>query len=166
MQVVYACAVALVACAAASPLTPLTVKTSNGAVTGHRVGKVNEYLGIPYAQPPLGDLRFAAPQKYVGNKPYVAANYGNDCPQTPSAPVDYPGFTPQAPRIISYFAASAGTPQGEDCLTLNVWTNPSKCDKPVVVFFYGGRKYLSFPWWRFLTARLHHWKHTQPLLHG
>jgi hypothetical protein len=55
-----------------------TVETENGRITGHRSPKnddVWEYLGIPYAQPPLGDLRFAAPQKYKGKGPYTANEF-------------------------------------------------------------------------------------------
>lgn len=47
-----------------------TVQTSNGFIVGHEApntSKVIEYLGIPYAQPPIGDLRFAAPVAYAGN---------------------------------------------------------------------------------------------------
>ena len=46
------------------------VETSSGAVTGHaatKYSKVSEYLGIPYAQAPVGDLRFAAPVKFAGS---------------------------------------------------------------------------------------------------
>ena len=46
------------------------VETSSGAVTGHAATnhpEVSEYLGIPYAQAPVGDLRFAAPVKYAGS---------------------------------------------------------------------------------------------------
>ncbi|KAK5954473.1 hypothetical protein OHC33_004195 [Knufia fluminis] len=65
----------------------------------------------------------------------------SDCPLTASPPTDYPGFVPQAQRVIQNFASGAGTPQNEDCLTLNVWTKPStsKTAKDVLVFFYGGR---------------------------
>lgn len=55
-----------------------TVDTSNGPITGHpavNASDVVEYLGIPYAQPPLGDLRFAPPVKYSGDKPYVASHW-------------------------------------------------------------------------------------------
>ncbi|KAF6829123.1 carboxylesterase [Colletotrichum plurivorum] len=125
----------------------LTVQTTNGAVTGHpapNASSVVEFLGIPYAQPPTGNLRFAPPQRFQGNASYEAAKFGFDCPLSPSRRVDYPDMTPQAQRIIGYFASDAGTPQSEDCLTLNVWAKPSTtkhgaAGKPVIVFFYGGR---------------------------
>lgn len=47
------------------------VHTSSGPVQGHAASiasDVSEYLGIPYAQPPLGQLRFAAPEKYSGSE--------------------------------------------------------------------------------------------------
>ena len=127
----------------------LTVKTTNGPITGHIApgtssSCVVEYLGIPYAKPPVGDLRFAAPQPLDVQSPYTAANYGFDCPLSPSKAVDYPGFTTQAQRIINYFASGAGTTQSEDCLTLNIWSKATPiaavARKPVIVFFYGGRK--------------------------
>lgn len=116
--------------------------TKNGRITGHPASnatQVIEYLGIPYAQPPTGDLRFAPPKAYEGKSDFEAATWGYDCPLTASPPVDYPGFTPQAPRIIKYFASGAGTPQSEDCLTLNIWTKAAAAPKAVMVFFYGGR---------------------------
>jgi Carboxylesterase family len=53
-----------------------TVNTSNGPITGHpapNVSQVVEFLGVRYARPPVGDLRFAPPMKYEGIEPYVAS---------------------------------------------------------------------------------------------
>lgn len=128
----------------------LTVDTQSGPITGHLADNspcVVEYLGIPYAKPPVGDLRFAAPEKFLSTKPYEAAEFGFDCPLSASKKVDYPGMTPQAQKIISAFASSAGTPQSEDCLTLNIWSkataNSLQANKPVLIFFYGGRECCS-----------------------
>ncbi|KAF9871021.1 carboxylesterase [Colletotrichum karsti] len=125
---------------------PLTVKTTNGLITGHpasNTSTVLEFLGIPYAKPPTGALRFAPPERFTDNGTYTASNFGFDCPLSPSRRVDYPDMTPQAQRIIAYFASGSGTPQHEDCLTLNIWSHPSpkseSAKKPVIVFFYGGR---------------------------
>ena len=127
----------------------LTVKTTNGPITGHAAPETSstcviEYLGIPFAKPPLGDLRFAAPQPIDTESAFTAANFGFDCPLSPSKAVAYPGFTPQAQRIINYFASGAGMPQSEDCLTLNIWSKATPkavaTKKPVIVFFYGGRE--------------------------
>lgn len=130
----------------------LTISTTNGPITGHPASNsacVLEYLGIPFAQPPVGDLRFAPPEKIQSQKPYIAAKFGADCPLTPSKLVDYPGFTPQAQRIVNYFASAAGTPQSEDCLTLNIWAKTTQTslasEKPVLVFFYGGSEQQSPP---------------------
>lgn len=49
-----------------------TVHTNSGPVSGHPASndsQVSEYLGIPYAQPPTGDLRFAAPVRFAGTAP-------------------------------------------------------------------------------------------------
>ncbi|KAI9788904.1 MAG: hypothetical protein M1816_006469 [Peltula sp. TS41687] len=117
-----------------------TVDTANGPVVGHRAvnrSQVTEYLGIPYAKPPVGSLRFEAPQKYTGNQRLVASN---TCPQTPSKPVAYPDATPQELRIIANFLSQTNHTQSEDCLTLNIWSKQTRRRaKPVLIFFHGGR---------------------------
>ena len=55
-----------------------TVKTSSGYITGHPArnrSQVVEYLGIPYAKPPTGHLRFAAPQTLVSKRYFTASEY-------------------------------------------------------------------------------------------
>lgn len=126
----------------------LWVETTNGLIEGHIADDapcVVEYLGIPYAKPPVGDLRFASPQRYEGYQSYEAKNFGYDCPHSTFPYINYPGFFDDANRIIDYFAASANTTQSEDCLTLNIWSKATTRSylalKPVLVFFYGGSEY-------------------------
>ncbi|KAK4928989.1 hypothetical protein LTR28_011816, partial [Elasticomyces elasticus] len=60
------------------PNVGATVNTTSGLVTGHPARnrtRVSEYLGIPYAQPPLGPLRFAAPQKFASAQPFNASAF-------------------------------------------------------------------------------------------
>jgi hypothetical protein len=54
------------------------VDTTSGTIIGHaasNVTEVSEYLGIPYAKPPVGNLRFAAPQKFESDQTIDAAAF-------------------------------------------------------------------------------------------
>jgi carboxylesterase type B len=58
------------------------VNTTSGAILGHassRNHEVSEYLGIPYAVPPLGPLRFMPPRKFNGNSLVKAERYVRTC---------------------------------------------------------------------------------------
>ncbi len=103
-----------------------TVRTDAGEVRGAVDGDVESWKGIPFAAPPLGPLRWRAPQpveKWAGA--FDAAAYGHDCMQKP----------------FGGDAAPLGTTPSEDCLVLNVW-RPAKtlatAGLPVIVWIYGG----------------------------
>src|SRR6187399_1410644 len=124
-------AVALFAAAGAAGVAQTTtattapVKTDAGPVTGVIAGDVAAYKGIPFAAPPVGDLRWKAPQPV---KPWTAVlaadHYAADCMQKP----------------FGGDAAPLGTPPAEDCLYLNVWTPAARsaAKLPVMVWIYGG----------------------------
>ena len=106
---------------------PDVVKTANGKIegTGPQASGVREFRGIPFAAPPLGKLRWAAPQP-AKDWPGVrkATDFGPRCMQ--QAVFGDMGFR------------SGG--MSEDCLYLNVWT-PAKAagaKLPVMVYFFGG----------------------------
>ncbi|KAJ5584948.1 Carboxylesterase type B [Penicillium hispanicum] len=118
------------------------IRTSSGFIVGHAAPhrpEVSEYLGIPYASPPTGRLRFAPPVNYVSNDTILADSYSLDCPANIAPPPSYPGLTPQGPGIIELLVGQNSTPKGEDCLYLNVWTRPAASLKPVLVAIHGGR---------------------------
>ena len=95
-----------------------TVETTNGPVTGVLEDDHFVYRGIPYAAPPIGDLRWRAPTPHPKWTSFDASHFGNTCPQS----------------------LPAGIVGDEDCLTLNVWgpTSISTHHHPVIVFLHGG----------------------------
>jgi cholinesterase len=113
------------------------VKTTSGDVTGKPsewLPGVSEYLGIPYAQPPVRDLRWAAPVAYKApSKAIDASKYGYSCLSSGSRP----------PANGTDLAAAMGVAtdtQSEDCLYINVWAKPQTGEKKkaVMVWIYGG----------------------------
>ncbi|KAG5653648.1 hypothetical protein H0H81_011750 [Sphagnurus paluster] len=98
----------------------LATGTFLGATT---TAGIERWLGIRYAQPPVGALRFKAPLPLAPSPSTVvdASNYGNVCPQPANA--------------------ALGAPVAEDCLNLNVYRpqgTPANAKLPVLVWIYGG----------------------------
>ncbi len=103
----------------------IEVQTALGRIRGKDDGNLRVFRGIPFAEPPVGNLRFRPPEP---KKPWVgtleAYDYGPSCPQTKLGPE----------FILGNFAG----PQDEDCLSLNVWAHKDLDQRPVMVFIYGG----------------------------
>ncbi len=99
------------------------VKTRYGTFSGFVDEKgVYNWLGIPYAKPPVGKLRWRAPQALEpSDKTFDAKNFG---------------FT--AMQTVDANEGASQKPQSEDCLTLNIWTRGEGKNKPVMVFIHGG----------------------------
>jgi len=98
-----------------------TALTESGVVVGRRTGTMNEFLGIPYAAPPVGALRWRPPKRY-GFFPghiFQATQFGSEC-------------------------AQPGGSDSEDCLFLNVFTplldsgHDGAHGLPVMVYIHGG----------------------------
>ncbi|KAG9514520.1 cholinesterase, partial [Aureobasidium melanogenum] len=120
------------------------VNTTSGLIIGHvsrNRSQVSEYLGISYAQLPLGQLRFAASRKYSSTNMFSASSFSPNCPANIAAPSTYPGLTASGRRVYVNFVDQVKDPQSEGCLTLNIWTKATTNPKPkaVLLWIHGGR---------------------------
>lgn len=144
------------------------VETSSGPVAGHGAAnhsEVSEYLGIPFGQAPVGDLRFAAPVKYTGSSMLNGSIFvglqintssltpadmiqGPSCLPLPSSPqtsvtasqIAASNITTVGLELIEAISNPPDVVYGEDCLYLNVWSKPQcgERQKAVMVFIHGG----------------------------
>ncbi|KAI5358399.1 Putative carboxylesterase, type B, carboxylesterase type B, active, alpha/Beta hydrolase [Septoria linicola] len=122
------------------------IKTSSGFVQGHAAlnrSSVVEYLGIKYAHPANGSLRFAPPEAYKSNTVIEASSLSPDCPANIAPVVNYPPLTaPDSSVLQKFLFQNNKHMQSEDCLSLNIWTkSPGRVKKSraVLLFDHGGR---------------------------
>ncbi|TFK88164.1 carotenoid ester lipase precursor [Polyporus arcularius HHB13444] len=130
--------------ASRSRYTTPSVRLGHATVIGARNGSVESFLGIPYAEPPVGDLRLQLPrltQSYNGT--LNATNYGHPCLQQAAAtPAQLPPEVLQAlePLLVAS-SVTADVTESEDCLYLNV-VRPANistgANLPVIFWIYGG----------------------------
>ena len=102
----------------------LKIKTRYGTFNGFVDERgIKNWLGIPYAQPPVGKLRWQAPQPLQpSDKTFDAKKFGAAAVQV----------------VDPTENASSYKIQSEDCLTLNIWKRGDKNNLPVMVFIHGG----------------------------
>jgi para-nitrobenzyl esterase len=107
-----------------NPLVALTA----GSVEGRRVDGVDRFFGIPYAAPPFGALRFAAPAPVA---PWQGVRQADAF--GPTAPQRVGSFSGGLPAVIE------PTIPGDDILNLNVWAPAERAERlPVLVWIHGG----------------------------
>lgn len=104
------------------------LQTTSGPLIGNQLDGIDRYLGVPYAAPPVGGLRWRAPQApEKWRAPQLAQHAASPCLQIGSF------YATDNPEVFD-------KPYGsEDCLYLNIWVPQNvERDMPVLVFFHGG----------------------------
>ncbi len=111
------------------------IQTNYGPISGVDMGTYTEYRGIPYAAPPIGPLRWKAPQPPAPfDGVYEAHSFRNKCVQTE-------GSSPPWDKDF-YDDPSFDRPMDEDCLYLHIWA-PNQAENCPVAFWIHGGAFLS-----------------------
>lgn len=106
-----------------SAQSPL-VTTDAGVISGIQQGDLRVFHNIPFASPPVGDLRWRPPEPV---QPWTGVRDGTN-------------YSPAPPQPITPDPETGEPVMSEDCLYLDVWTPAKTAGEklPVMVFFYGG----------------------------
>ncbi|MGE0552744.1 MAG: carboxylesterase/lipase family protein [Gemmatimonadales bacterium] len=138
-----ALAMLLGACMTATP-DPLLRTTTSGPVGGV-VGDASTYqwLGIPYAAPPIGARRWRPPEPpEAWTALRTSREFGPACPQIAGVQGPGPDGRSYGPGVEATFGTVVGD---EDCITLNLWRPASGAEElPVVVFVHGGANVVGY----------------------
>ena len=125
-MLVIACIAVLFSCTQQKGTTvTLEVKTQYGVLQGFEEDGVKKFLGVPFAQAPVGELRWKAPQPVQAWEGVRSAKQFSDDPMQPNIFGD-----------MSF----RGSGRSEDCLYLNIWTTAATTADamPVLIYFNGG----------------------------
>jgi para-nitrobenzyl esterase len=112
-------------------MTEVLATVAEGVLVGTAENGIARFMSVPYAAPPVGERRFAAPQP-------VAAWSGRRDATRPGATA--PQAAPQSfPKLDVGPIAGPGWVRGDDYLTLNIWRpDDARAGRPVIVFIHGG----------------------------
>ena len=126
--ILFALCFSLIGCDLGNQNISTIVEIENGSIKGVQEGNLKKYLGIPYAEAPLGDLRWASAKPALNWEGIKSAESNSKICFQPKQMAD---FYDRVPDINN---------MSEDCLTLNVWTRAKNADEklPVMVWFHGG----------------------------
>jgi carboxylesterase type B len=118
------------------PTTSGKVKGSPATRKGHQ--EVSQYVGIPFAESPVGPLRWAAPKPFKGTGSIDGTKWKDDCLQ----PMGAAAMMNRNKALEEYSQGMGGKNHtySEDCLGLNIWTAPQKGEKSkaVLLWIHGG----------------------------
>jgi para-nitrobenzyl esterase len=106
-----------------------TLRVEGGLIEGLRQNGISVYRGIPFAAPPVGELRWRAPDAVI---PWEGVR-------------DASAFSPVCMQSGETVPGLGTEPMSEDCLYLNVWTPAEDADEslPVMVWLYGGGRHVG-----------------------